>query len=133
MTTPVPITAAPPQRPESIESTNASDRYHDAYLHAGEMVQAGDVIQTVGWVLGAILFGGAVWAAHTVPTLVSPLADWLAPASLALGAIITVFFFWLVGELVFARGQEWKASLDSAVNSSPFLSNAQRARVMSLR
>jgi len=132
MTTPIPITAAPPQRPESIESKNASDRYEDAYLQARWVVQAGDVIQTVGWVIGALIFCGALFAAHTVTKLETPAADWLPPAGLAIGAIITVFFFWLVGVLVCARGQQLKASLDSAVNSSPFLSNAQRATVMSL-
>ncbi len=133
MTTPIPITAARPQRPESIESKNASDRYEDAYLHARWVAQAGDVIQTVGWVLGAIIFCGAMFTAHTVTKLLTPAADWLPPAGLAVGAVITVFFFWLVGLLVCARGQDLEASLDSAVNSSPFLSDAQRARVMSLR
>ena len=50
MTTPIPITAARPQRPEIIESRNACDRYEDAYLHARGLVQAGDIIQIVGWV-----------------------------------------------------------------------------------
>lgn len=133
MTAPIPITAAPAPRPEIIDSKNASDRYQEAYVHAGSMVQAGDLIETVGWTLGIIIFCGAIFAAHTVLTPETPAADWLPPATLTLGAIITVFFFWLVGELVCARGEQWKASLDSAVNSSPFLSNAQRAKVMALR
>jgi len=132
MTTPIPITAAPPQRPESIESKNASDRYEDAYLHARGLVQAGDLIQTVGWVLGAFLFCGALLEAHTVTKLLTPAADWLPPAGLAIGATMTVFFFWLVGVLVSAGGRRLMASLDSAVNSSPFLADAQRAKVMSL-
>jgi len=132
MTTPIPITAAPPQRPESIESKNVNDRYEDAYLHARGLVQAGDLIQTVGWTLGVLLFCGAIFAAHTVMKPLTPAADWLPPARLAIGAIMTVFFFWLVGVLVCAGGQLLKASLDSAVNSSPFLSDAQRAKVMSL-
>ena len=132
MTTPIPITAARPQRPEVIESRNASDRYEDAYLHARRLVQAGDLIQTVGWFLGAIIFCGAIVAAHTVTTPLTPAADWLPPARLAIGAIMTVFFFWLVGVLLCAGGHYLEASLDSAVNSSPFLSDAQRAKVMSL-
>jgi hypothetical protein len=132
MTTPIPITAAPPPPPESIESKNARDRYEDAYLHAHWVLQAGDLIQTVGWTLGTFIFCGAIFAAHTVLTPLTAAADWLRPAGLAIGAIITVFFFWLVGELLCVRGEDLEAILDSAVNSSPFLSNAQRARVMSL-
>jgi hypothetical protein len=132
MTTPIPITAARPQRPEISASQNASDRYQDAYLHVSRLAEAGNLIQTVGWLLGAFIFCGAVFAAHTVTRQLTPAADWLPPAGLALGAIVTVFFFWLVGTLVCARGQHLEASLDSAVNSSPFLSDAQRAKVMSL-
>ena len=133
MPTPIPITAAPSQHPEIIESKNASERYHVAYRHAHWLEQAGDLIQTVGWVLGAIIFCGSIFVAHTVMNHLTPTADWLPPAGLAIGAIITVFFLWLVGVLVYARGQDLEASLDSAVNSSPFLSNTQRAKVMSLR
>ncbi|MFZ1138755.1 MAG: hypothetical protein WAN76_06240 [Candidatus Sulfotelmatobacter sp.] len=132
MTTPIPITAARPQRPEIIESRNACDRYEDAYLHARGLVQAGDIIQIVGWVLGAFIFCGAIFEAHTAITLLTPAADWIPPARLFIAAIMTVFLFWLVGVLVGTGGQRLKASLDSAVNSSPFLSDAQRAKVMSL-
>jgi len=132
MPTPIPITTAPSLRPEIVESNNASDRYEDAYLHARSLEQAGDVIQTTGWALGAVFFCGAVFAAHTVLTPLTPAADWLPPAGFAIAAIVTVFLFWLVGMLVYARGQHVTAGLDSAVNSSPFLSNAQRAKLMFL-
>lgn len=132
MATVIPITTAPPQSPENIESKNASARYEDAYLQARWMVQAGETIQTVGWVLGGLIFFGAVFAAHTVTIVETRAADWLPPGGLAIGAILTVFFFWLVSVLVCARGRQLKASLDSAVNFSPFLSNDQRAKVMSL-
>jgi len=132
MNTPIPITAARPQRPEIIESRNASYRYEDAYMHAHGVVQAGHLIQTVGWTLGAFIFCGAISAAHTVLTPLTPIADWLRPAGLAIGAIIAVFFFWLVGELLCVRGEDMEATLDAAVNSSPFLSDEQRARVMGL-
>jgi len=40
--------------------------------------------------------------------------------------------FYIVGVLVSAQGQILKASLDGAVNSSPFLADEHRARIMSL-
>jgi hypothetical protein len=132
MNTPIPITAARPRRPEMIQSKNASYRYEDAYTHAHWVVQAGKLIQTVGWTLGAFVFCGAIFAAHTVLTPLTPTADWLRPAGLVVGAIITVFLFWLVGQLLCVRGEDLEATLDSAVNSSPFLSDEQRAMVMGI-
>jgi hypothetical protein len=40
--------------------------------------------------------------------------------------------FYLLGVLVAAQGQTLLASLDSAVNSSPFLTNHQKAEILSL-
>jgi hypothetical protein len=39
---------------------------------------------------------------------------------------------YVLGILVSAQGQILKASLDNAVNGSPFLTNEHRAKVMSL-
>lgn len=132
MTTPIPITAARPRRAEIIESKNASDRYENAYVHAHWLMQAGDLIRTVGWTLGALIFCGAISAAHTVLTPLTAAADWLAPAGLVAGAIITAFLFWLVSVLVCVRAEDLEASVDCAVHSSPFLSDKQRAEVMRL-
>jgi len=49
---------------------------------------------------------------------------------LGAGALIA-FVGWVLGVLVSAQGRMLKATLDTAVNSSPFLSNAERAEVMS--
>jgi hypothetical protein len=133
MTAPIPITAAAAPRLEIIDSQKASERYEDAYQHARSIEQAGNIIRAGGWLLGIVIFCGAILAAHTAATVETPAADWLAPGSLAIGAVITVFFSWLIGILVSARGELLQASVDSAVNSSPFLSNAQRAMAMSLR
>lgn len=62
----------------------------------------------------------------------------LGNATFALG-VVTIFFgiisgggFYVAGILVSAQGQMLKASLDCAVNSSPFLTNKERALIMSL-
>jgi hypothetical protein len=49
-----------------------------------------------------------------------------------LAGFIGLLFF-LLAVLIRAQGQILKASLDSAVNSSPFLTNDQRPKIMSLR
>jgi hypothetical protein len=52
------------------------------------------------------------------------------------GAIVLGFVvwlpFWILGVVVAAQGQILKAVLDTAVNSSPFLSNDEKAKIMSL-
>ena len=39
---------------------------------------------------------------------------------------------WIFGALISSQGQLLKATLDSAVNTSPFLDDSERARMMSL-
>jgi hypothetical protein len=109
----------------------------DAYREARAVVSLGVAIKTVGWILGAILGCAAVYLyiqsqPHT--TASSSLLGVPAWVSFVVGiwAIATVLAFWVIGVLVCAREQHLMASLDSAVNSSPFLSNEQRARAMSL-
>lgn len=46
------------------------------------------------------------------------------------GGVFLIFY--VFGVLVSAQGQILKAMLDSAVNSSPFLNNEHRAKIMSL-
>jgi hypothetical protein len=54
-------------------------------------------------------------------------------ASLIAGAVLLVLLSQILGMGFHGQGQLLKAALDSDVNSSPFLSNAQRAKAMSLR
>jgi hypothetical protein len=51
---------------------------------------------------------------------------------LGLAAVITGGIVVCLGIMVSAQGQTLKAALDCAVNSSPFLSDDQRAQIMSL-
>jgi hypothetical protein len=46
--------------------------------------------------------------------------------------VVVVIPLYILGVLVAARGQMLKASLDEAVHTSPFLTDEQRAAVMSL-
>lgn len=47
------------------------------------------------------------------------------------GAVIA-FIGWVIGVLVAGYGQHLKAALDEAANTSPFLSDLQRAQLMKL-
>jgi hypothetical protein len=55
----------------------------------------------------------------------------LLPLGLLLGAPIALFAY-VLGALVAAQGQTLKASLDCAVNGSPFLTHEERAHIMSV-
>ena len=52
-------------------------------------------------------------------------------AGLLLGGVVG-FIFWIAGVLVTALGQFLRASVDTAVNTSPFLSDAEKTRMMGI-
>ncbi len=136
MSTAISITS---QSPESSDlSIAAADRYLDAYRQARALVSTGNAIKFAGWIIGGLLLFAAVATYSTANpqklagvTSGSGVAEF---ASLALGiaAILATFVIWICGVLVCARGQHLLAALDSAIYASPFLSNVQRARAMSL-
>ncbi len=101
-------------------------RYGDAYIAARTMVGIGSVIKGIGIFLGAI------------NVLVSVLAITSDTAALPFGIVGIVFgvfagaLLYICGVMVSAQGQILKASLDGAVNSSPFLTDDERADIMSL-
>jgi hypothetical protein len=97
-----------------------SNRYSNAYLSARATVGFGRVIKGIGIGLAVLLL---------IVTLLTDVRIFVAALPLA-AAIGALFFF--LGILVATQGEILKAILDSAVNSSPFLSNGQRARIMSL-
>ncbi|MBV9928169.1 MAG: hypothetical protein JOZ96_24330 [Acidobacteria bacterium] len=105
------------------------NRYKDAYLVAGVTVRFGGVIKLLGIGIG-VLFA--------LIGFVSIVSGRAGDATFAMGFISIVFgifagaLFYIVGVLVSAQGQILKASLDGAVNSSPFLADEHRARIMSL-
>lgn len=102
-------------------------RYTDAYRIARVIVGVGNVVKTLGivafFVMLLIGYGiGAETGSAIAPTVL---------AGAAVGGIIWLVA-WVLGVLVSAQGQLLKASIDAAVNNSPFLVNDQRAKIMSL-
>jgi hypothetical protein len=111
---------------------NILNRYRDAYLVSRAQVGIGNLIKT----------GSALLVIITVP-----IGLYLASNSgsnrdggigLGFGIIIVLLgllggaLLYLFGILISAQGQILKASLDSAVNGSPFLTNEERMKIMSL-
>jgi hypothetical protein len=103
----------------------AERRYLDAYAIASVINGFGDTVKVLAIVFGAVLlliafaspggFGGVFVRVIIVV------------AAVVFGALIYLF-----GVVLAAQGQMLKATLDTAVNGSPFLSDEARARMMAL-
>ncbi|HYH85494.1 MAG TPA: hypothetical protein VEX60_08425 [Pyrinomonadaceae bacterium] len=107
-------------------------RYADAYRTARATVLIGNLIKVFGVLLGLLVGGGLFALAATQGRIVGGTGVIGFFAGLLVGGSIFAFFF-VLGVVVSAQGQLIKATLDGAVNSSPFLTNDQRAEAMSLR
>jgi hypothetical protein len=108
-------------------ATAVVKRYTDAYLVGRTIDGVGAVVKGIGLVGGAIL------------VLIALVAATKGGGGILIGLMIVAFaayvagIAYLVGILISAQGQVLKATLDTAVNSSPFLDNGERARAMSIR
>lgn len=108
------------------------NRYTDAYRVARTTVIIGNVLKVLG-VLAGLVIGVSVFAVFAGALRTS------AQSGMA-GAVMGLFFgggtfafFFVLGVVISAQGQLIKATLDSAVGVSPFLTEEQRAEVMSVR
>jgi hypothetical protein len=104
----------------TVPSSSVVNRYSNAYLIARAVAGFGTAIKTVGAVLAVLTILATLLAA----------AQYVLVAFL-FAAVIGALFF-LLGIFVSAQGEILKATLDTAVNTSPFLTNDQRVRIMSL-
>jgi hypothetical protein len=114
---------------EGAEVKALMSRYWDAYITARVTDGFGDIIKVIGVVL-------AVLIALVTVLVAGQIGGGASFVSMLIGLLFAAFVglqFYLLGVLVSAQGQILKASLDSAVNSSPFLNNEHRAKIMSLK
>jgi len=116
-----------PFSPESNEGTKVIQRYRQAYQVARRIADFAETAKLVGLVVGGLLVvasslaGQWAWGRHSGFALSLSL---LACSPLA----VLAGYLW---EKVFqAQGCLVKMSIDSAVNSSPFLSRTQRSAAM---
>lgn len=134
------------QRAETVEVQSLKRRYGDAYIVARVTVTVGKLFKGIGIVIASLVIIGAAIAgiklgydASNAPYPLHGDPGMAALLGLAcfLGGIIAAALtggvLYLLGILISAQGQILKASLDEAVNTSPFLTNEHRAEIMSLR
>lgn len=110
----------------NVYSEKVVSRYTDAYRVARVIVGVGQLVKTLGIVAFAVVllisFGIGAETRSTAGAVLS--------GAVAGGVIWLIA--WVLGILVSAQGQLLKASIDTAVNNSPFLVDDQRAKIMSL-
>ena len=95
-------------------------RYANAYRVAGFIVGLGTAVK----VLGVVAALGVYAVSSSIGNQVGA-GDRMFVGVIA--AIMVGFFGFVVGVLVSAQGELLRATLDGAVNNSPFLTNDQRA------
>lgn len=115
----------------SARAASVVSRYRDAYRVANTIIGIGTAIKVAGAVLGigiALVFmlgGAAVGRESGAAMFASVLTGGVLGAAVGL-------LFWLFGVLISSQGQVLLASLDTAVNGSPFITDDERATAMSL-
>src|SRR5437867_11438385 len=101
-------------------------RYWDAYVTARMTTTIGTVVKVIAIIVTAVIvLAGGLYGDQNNQVVQGLLG----------GLIMAIVFgtpLYVLGILVAALGQILKAALDSAVNSSPFLDNEDRATIMSL-
>jgi hypothetical protein len=100
-------------------------RYRDAYRVGTALVGLGDAIKAVGGILAGIIFIGSLTSGN------GPFGGGAVVAGIFLAAIVGILF-WVCGVIVGAQGQILRATLDTAVASSHFLTDTDRADAMGL-
>jgi hypothetical protein len=100
-------------------------RYRDAYLIAKATDAIGSSVKAVGIGLGALIAIGALIVGGQ-----NEHAAQFFMGGLVLGAVVAIPLY-VLGVLVSAHAQVLKATLDTAVHSSPFLTKEEMASVMS--
>lgn len=126
------LSRAPNPDGPAVDQDALARRYRDAYRVAGATVAIGQVLKVLAICLaGLCLIGAAAGVSQSIANQLSPSAGPLL-VGLAAAAAVGVPFYAL-GILVSAAGQVLKATLDTAVHTSPFLDKSQMARIILLR
>ncbi len=116
--------------PRIVSQANAANalsvRYRDGYRKGMFIAGFGQFVKIAGAVLGVIIAVAGLYAYQT-----SAIGGSLAVmfACVIAGGILALTFF-VLGVIISAEGQLLLAALDTAVNSSPFLTDDQRAQII---
>jgi hypothetical protein len=116
--------AAQSERPP--EGSGAMTRYGKAYIVAGAVSATGVAVKAIGVILGVLAMGAGLLVG-----IQNEGSSHYMLGGVLLGAIVAIPIF-VLGVLVCAQAEVLKATLDTAVHSSPFLTKEDMAKVMLL-
>lgn len=116
-------TASVIEIPESHEIREVSQRYLNAYEQADATTNFGEFIKVVAIVAGVATFLGTL-----------ALSDRSAVLTMggSVAAVVVGVMLYLAGMVLCSQGQLLRTMIDAAVNSSPLLTNATKARMVLL-
>ena len=108
------------------DAANAlSGRYRDGYREGKFIAGFGQFVKIAGAVLGAIVAVAGMLSYQAAGAF----GGSLAVSSVIAGGVVALTFF-VLGVIISAQGQLLLAALDTAVNSSPFLTDDQRSQIL---
>lgn len=117
---------------DSLIVSSMMSRYKDGYLVAKATTGFGALIKGLGIVLALLIALVTLGLSSQTRGIGYGGSEVFVMLMGLFWAVVVGFLFYLLGVVISAQGQILKASLDSAVNSSPFLGNEEKAKVMSL-
>jgi len=118
-----------PFAPDSRDSATMMDRYRAAYQVAEKAAAFAETVKLVGIFLAGLLFVSAIMVFQINPDERAGFP--VVSASLVAVAVLIILASHLWAMVFRIQGQMLQITIDSAVHSSPSLSNAQRATVIS--
>lgn len=125
------VTGSPSAGSPSLAFAALTSRYSDAYRVAAGAVVIGATLKIL-----AVCAGGLALIVSMLPVSRAIAGAGSADSTaLLIGLVAAVLVgvpLYALGILVSAHGQVLKATLDTAVNTSPFLDQAQKSQIMSL-
>lgn len=112
-------------------AVKAMVRYKNGYRLASFTSTAGTVIKILAAIVAVVVVSLEFYIAQQLLGS-NPQTDTIIALFVLVSGISTFGLFFILGVIVSALGQQLKAGLDTAVNSSPFLDIPAKARAMSL-
>jgi|SRR5579871_1331507 len=109
--------------PESGKTADVSGRYDRAYRVAQVNISLGEFVKAVGILAFALMVVGTIAFSGRSPEAL------LAGTFLAVAGGLALH---CLGAILCAQGEILRATLDAATNSSPFLTTAEKARLMAV-
>ena len=106
------------------EKSSVTSRYTDAYRVARTVTAFGATVKIIAIIMGGVLaLAGCLVASQS--------GRMFACAGIVVAAVVSIPIY-ILGVLVSAQGQTLKATLDTAVYSSPLLTKDEMRQIMSL-